>query len=239
MLIDDHNAYQGNQTMAWVLLLYYHLLREGGITHNQTVYVDSGQFNAFDYVAVSVAQNLENDIDQRLIRQGAVIYLLCELNDMVIDYETDYLEQPYTKRVLSALSSESALAAVPEVSEILQVVSAVQATLDYSAFRSMLRQIFSTYVFHEFKALTSEARQRSNLHIIYTESEMLLSKKQYESWREIQDEYPDYKASLGPWDVEETEDYLKCEYPKIYPSASEQLRSFIESANTIHVVTFA
>jgi hypothetical protein len=77
------------------------------------------------------------------------------------------------------------------------------------------------------------------LHIIYTESEMLLSKKQYESWREIQDEYPDYKTSLGPWAIEETEAYLKDEYSKIYPPASEQVRSFIQSSNAVHVLTFA
>ena len=78
-----------------------------------------------------------------------------------------------------------------------------------------------------------------NLHIIYTESEMLLSKKQYESWREIQDEYPDFKTSLGPWTTEETEEYLTDEYSKIYPPAAEQVRSFIKSSNTVHVVTFS
>ena len=77
------------------------------------------------------------------------------------------------------------------------------------------------------------------LHIIYTESEVLLSKKQYESWREIQEEYPDYKASLGPWGIEETEEYLNDEYSKINPPASEQVRSFIKSANIVHIVTFA
>jgi hypothetical protein len=78
-----------------------------------------------------------------------------------------------------------------------------------------------------------------NLHIIYTESEMLLSKKQYESWREIQDEYPDYKTSLGPWSIEEIEEFLADEYSKIYLPASEQVHTFIQSSNTVHVVTFA
>jgi hypothetical protein len=42
-----------------------------------------------------------------------------------------------------------------------------------------------------------EALQES--HIVYGESQMLLDRGQYGSWREIQDAYPDYKASLGPW----------------------------------------
>jgi len=36
-------------------------------------------------------------------------------------------------------------------------------------------------------------------HIVYCESRMLLDRGRYESWRDIQDAYPDYKASLGPW----------------------------------------
>lgn len=56
----------------------------------------------------------------------------------------------------------------------------------------------------------SSARQRQqvfqgermgDLNIIFTEAELLVSKKSYSSWREIQDEYDDYKASLGPWDA--------------------------------------
>jgi hypothetical protein len=61
----------------------------------------------------------------------------------------------------------------------------------------------------------------------------------YESWRKIQEEYSDYKTSLGPWSIEENEAYLKDEYPKIYPSAYEQLHGFVRSSNTVHVVSFA
>jgi hypothetical protein len=77
------------------------------------------------------------------------------------------------------------------------------------------------------------------LHIIYTASAVLLSKKRYESWHEIQDEYPHYKASLGPWSIKEAEEYLNDEYPKIYPPASEQLGGFAKSFNTVHIVSFS
>jgi hypothetical protein len=155
MLIDDSNAYLGNRAMAWVLLLYYHLLREGGITNDQTVYVDSEEFNAFEYVAVEVSPDQQPDIDQKLIRRGAVIYLLCELNDMVADYEADYLNQPFTQRVLSALASASAVAAIPEVAEIAEEVSKVQAPLVYSVFQGMLQKVFTTYVVEELGALAA------------------------------------------------------------------------------------
>lgn len=77
-----------------------------------------------------------------------------------------------------------------------------------------------------------------NIHVIYTESEIILSKKQYESWHEIQDEYPDYKASFSSWTIKEIEEFLADEYLDIYPSASVQVRSFIHSPNVIHIVTF-
>jgi hypothetical protein len=37
-------------------------------------------------------------------------------------------------------------------------------------------------------------------HIIYCESRVLLDKQPYGTWRELQDAYSDYKASLGPWE---------------------------------------
>jgi hypothetical protein len=130
-------------------------VREGGFTNDQTVYVDSEEFNAFEYVAVEVSPDQQSEIDQKLIQRGAVIYLLCELNDMVADYEADNLNQPFTQRVLSALASASAVAAIPEVAEISEEVSKVQAPLDYSVFQGMLRKVFTTYVVEEFRALAA------------------------------------------------------------------------------------
>jgi len=63
--------------------------------------------------------------------------------------------------------------------------------------------------------------------IIYLETAMLISKKQYDSWREIQDEYPDFITSLGPWNEEDVASYLNSEYPRLNPSASEQAASLI------------
>ncbi len=155
MTISADNAPQGNRAMAWVLLLYYHLLREGGFTHDQTVYVDAGEFNAFEYLAVQVAPAQQSEISQRLIRRGAVIYLLCELNDMVSEFEEDYLEQPFTQKVLEALRSEPATAAVPEVSEIVQIASAVGSPGGCDALRGLLQRVFETYVVQECKALAN------------------------------------------------------------------------------------
>ncbi len=49
MIIDSSNVAIGNRAMAAVLLLYYHLRAEGGVTHDQTVYLTALDFNGFDF----------------------------------------------------------------------------------------------------------------------------------------------------------------------------------------------
>ncbi|MEZ5009530.1 MAG: hypothetical protein R2753_15400 [Chitinophagales bacterium] len=41
---------------------------------------------------------------------------------------------------------------------------------------------------------------------------MLLSRKQYLDWREIQDEYDDYMASLDFETLTDVQDYIKMDY---------------------------
>ena len=76
------------------------------------------------------------------------------------------------------------------------------------------------------------------LHIIFTTTDMILSKKQYESWREIQDEYEVYKASLGPWEHDEVVDYLNEEYPDLNPKAKTQVDNLLQSDNETNALSF-
>jgi hypothetical protein len=76
------------------------------------------------------------------------------------------------------------------------------------------------------------------LHIIYTEAGIFLTKHQYASWRNIQDEYSDFKTSLGPWDQDEVIAFLKDEYSKMYPSAEEQVWALIASTEETKLVIF-
>tara|TARA_R110002167_G_scaffold297462_1_gene501779 strand:+ start:408 stop:647 length:240 start_codon:yes stop_codon:yes gene_type:complete len=64
------------------------------------------------------------------------------------------------------------------------------------------------------------------LHLIYTETNVVLSKKRYEDWTQIQEEYSDYKASLGPWSLEEMIDFLNEEYSNLLPTAVIQVNKF-------------
>lgn len=76
------------------------------------------------------------------------------------------------------------------------------------------------------------------LHIIYTETEVLLSKERFASWQEIQDQYADYKSSLGPWEHEAVIEYLADEYSCLAPSAAIQVTALVGSASKACIVTF-
>ena len=78
----------------------------------------------------------------------------------------------------------------------------------------------------------------TSLHIIYTKAEMLLSRRTYGSWREIQGEYTAYKASLGPWPADEVVEYLADEYPNLSPSAPDQVAAFLAGSAETHTLTF-
>lgn len=49
-------------------------------------------------------------------------------------------------------------------------------------------------------------------NIIYLKSEVILTKKQFGSWRDIQELYKDYKASLKFETIKEVNDFLSSEY---------------------------
>ena len=62
-----------------------------------------------------------------------------------------------------------------------------------------------------------------SLSIIYTRDDVLISAKPYSSWRQIQDEFATYKASFGPWSVDEVVEFLRFEYPNLNPAVEVQV----------------
>ncbi|KVE94567.1 hypothetical protein KDX16_12405 [Burkholderia vietnamiensis] len=78
-----------------------------------------------------------------------------------------------------------------------------------------------------------------NLHVIYTrDNRILLSRKQYVSWQEIQEDIEDYMASLGPWLPEQTIEYLQEEHPGLSPDAAEQVCAFLSRSDTTITLRF-
>ncbi len=52
------------------------------------------------------------------------------------------------------------------------------------------------------------------LTLVYLRNAVLLSKRDYRDWREAQDQFFDFKASLGPYNVDELFEVLDAEYPE-------------------------
>ncbi|MEL0653722.1 hypothetical protein V6257_01645 [Pseudoalteromonas issachenkonii] len=91
----------------------------------------------------------------------------------------------------------------------------------------------SNILANNFKPLNEAlgSQRIMELHLVFTESNIVLDKRQYEGWRQIQDAYPDYKASLGPWSLDEIIDLLSFEYDNLLPSATTQVNDFSNSGD--------
>ncbi|WP_128143123.1 hypothetical protein [Janthinobacterium lividum] len=78
----------------------------------------------------------------------------------------------------------------------------------------------------------------TEVHIILTRKEVLISRRPYASWCEIQDEYDDYMDSLGPWDATTATSWLDEEYSGLSPSAHDQIRAFLCSEQAVRTLSF-
>ena len=67
------------------------------------------------------------------------------------------------------------------------------------------------------------------LTIVHTEYGMCLTTMEFADWREVQDAFSGYKASLGPWSVTEILEYLPIEYPTEQPFTAEAVRALADA----------
>jgi hypothetical protein len=85
-----------------------------------------------------------------------------------------------------------------------------------------------------FETFSGRPEMLMDLHVIYTRRDrILLSRRPYDSWRQIQDDVADYMASLGPWSSAETIEYLSHEHPELTPSATDQVGTFLASDESL------
>ena len=142
----------GNNATAAVLLLYYHMATCGGFTNDETVYIDQSIFDGKRFVDVVVEEDQKNEIDQEFLRQGAIIFLLCDLNDIIDQCEDWYLSHEETKEILS-LYDQGKMSAIPEVSELISLLKVPEIELDYESYSEILSIIYEKYVLGAFARL--------------------------------------------------------------------------------------
>ena len=69
----------------------------------------------------------------------------------------------------------------------------------------------------------------AGLTLVYLRNGVLLSKRAYADWREVQDHFFDYKTSLGPYDdVDELFEFLDEEYGETL-FVRDQVEAFVVS----------
>ena len=72
--------------------------------------------------------------------------------------------------------------------------------------------------------------------IFLKSAKILLSSKEYSNWRQIQDEFENYQASIGFSELEEIVDYLKNDYKiKIDKAKSEVEKLNYSKSDTIEI----
>lgn len=67
------------------------------------------------------------------------------------------------------------------------------------------------------------------MYIVITENEVIITKQDYPSFREIQNDFVDFVTSLGPWLPDEIVDFLEIEYPNSARSIKEQVDELFRS----------
>lgn len=84
-------------------------------------------------------------------------------------------------------------------------------------------------------ASRKRGKMKKKAYYIILENHVLLSKKLYSDWRQIQDEYKDYKSSLEPLNEEELIDYFANDYKNTsdYPISLDRIKEFYNSEEFI------
>ncbi|MCW9052705.1 MAG: hypothetical protein OQJ91_10415 [Motiliproteus sp.] len=151
MRIDADNPYRGHDAMASVLLLYYQIVMYGGIYNDETVCIHPYRFNGFDFLDVDVDEGYA-DIDEKLLREGACIYLLCDLNDSISEYSDCYLSQGTTAKFIEVFKA-GRMSAIPEIAELIETIGPTEADIDSDRYCQLLDQIYQRYVLNTFQEL--------------------------------------------------------------------------------------
>lgn len=153
MRITMDNCKLGNEAMAWYLLLYYQLITEKGFSGgDMTVYLDPDRIDPFDFLNSEIDDNLEIDIE--IINQGSIIYLLCDLYDVLIEYEDneEYKLNYYYKKIYKS-TNEGLFTKIPEVLPLIKALHENENGKLLNSIYEQFNDIYKKYVYNKIKIL--------------------------------------------------------------------------------------
>ena len=83
---------------------------------------------------------------------------------------------------------------------------------------------------------TDEEFAARPLLLVFTRHAMVLSKRRYRSWQEVEDDFDDYISSLGPYSVDELFDYLTNDYTtSAVPFDRDEVERFVADSAQEHL----
>lgn len=102
---------------------------------------------------------------------------------------------------------------------------------DHAHFGRERRHLTTSQAIAQLRPMDTEPPQVV-AHYVLLDHDVLLTKRRYESWREIQDAWPDYKTSLGPWSEQDLIEYLEDDFPDeaTWPFTRAVIAAFYSSA---------
>ena len=103
-------------------------------------------------VNATVSEDVSVDIDQALIRQGAMVYWVCEINDVVGEYDDSFHSHPYFTEVFEKLKQHCS-AVYPEVASLLGLLAVEEDCLNYQQYNSAIKAVFKKYVFERMQSI--------------------------------------------------------------------------------------
>ncbi|MCX4030341.1 hypothetical protein [Spartinivicinus marinus] len=154
MKIDDTNYMEGNKAVASGLLLFYHLATEGCFCGDETVYIEPELFEGFRYLDVVVEEAHNPEINENFLRIAAVIYVLCDLNDMITEHDDSFHSAEITKKTIEAFK-DGRLTAIPETAEIFKLLESNETNFNFSTYSNILKVIYDKYVLGTFNQLAN------------------------------------------------------------------------------------
>ena len=137
--INRENIQVGQKALTILFRLYSTLIEEQGFDHAQADWIDPDDFDGFSFLDVEVAEGV--DLDQRLLRQGAIIFLLCHLHDMTLEFGEDFYRQEFSQRIIRQFH-KGRMAAIPEVAQLMATIDTDHGSFDYMAYREVLDKIY-------------------------------------------------------------------------------------------------
>jgi hypothetical protein len=109
--------------------------------------------------------------------------------------------------------------------------------LDLGRIWKGIFHILNTEIDQRWRVLELESHY-AEAHIVYCESQMLLDRNKYGSWRNVQDAYEDYYASLGPWSEAEIVEFLEDDWgldDSQWPFTRRAIAEFFRSSESLLV----